>query len=132
MYTSPFEVVHGDLWGPSRNPSSCDYSYYMTFVDTYTKFTWIYFLKHKSDALNAFKQFLARVKTQFSTTIKALQTDRGGEYKPFAKYLSDLGIWHRLTYPHTSHQNGTIERKHRLIVEMGFTVLAHSSLPLSY
>lgn len=78
----------------------------MTFVDTYTKFTWIYFLKHKSDALNAFKQFLARVKTQFSTTIKALQTDRGGRVVSISPLLSTFltlafGIGSLTLTPHT-------------------------------
>lgn len=39
---------------------------------------------------------------------------------------------HRLTCPHTPHQNGTVERKHRQIVEMGLTLLSHASLPLKF
>jgi histone deacetylase 1/2 len=46
--------------------------------------------------------------------------------------LHELGIQHRLTCPHTSHQNGTVERKHRQIVEMGLTLLSHASLPLKF
>jgi histone deacetylase 1/2 len=83
VYSSPFEVVHYDLWGPAPFVSYYGYNYYITFVDTYTKYTWIYFLKAKSDALQAFTQFLALVNTQFKTTIKALQSDWGGEFRPF-------------------------------------------------
>jgi histone deacetylase 1/2 len=75
VYSNPFEVIHCDLWGPAPFLSYNGYSYYITFVDTYTKYTWIYFLKAKSDALQAFTQFLAFIKTQFHTTIKALQSD---------------------------------------------------------
>jgi histone deacetylase 1/2 len=75
VYSAPFEVVHCDLWGPAPFLSYYGYSYYITFVDTYTKYTWIYFLKAKSNALQAFTQFRALVKTQFQTTIKALQSD---------------------------------------------------------
>uniref|UniRef100_A0A151UEI6 Retrovirus-related Pol polyprotein from transposon TNT 1-94 n=1 Tax=Cajanus cajan TaxID=3821 RepID=A0A151UEI6_CAJCA len=79
------------------------------FIDAQSHYTWIYFLKSKSDAFIAFKLFLAMVKTQFTTKVKAIQTDWGGEYKTFSKFLAELGIKHRLTCPHTSHQNGSIE-----------------------
>jgi histone deacetylase 1/2 len=77
VYTQPFEVIHTDLWGPAPFDSYDGYRYYITFVDTFTKYTWIYFLKQKSDALQAFKQFLALVQNQFSCNIKALQSDWG-------------------------------------------------------
>ncbi|MCH79675.1 retrovirus-related Pol polyprotein from transposon TNT 1-94, partial [Trifolium medium] len=44
--------------------------------------------------------------------------------------LTTLGIQHRVTCPHTSHQNGTVERRHRSIVETGLTLLAHANMPL--
>lgn len=92
----------------------------------------MYFLKQKSDALGTFKQFLTYVKTQFHTNIKALQYDFGGEYRPFTKFLNELGIIHRLTCPHTLHQNGTAEIKHRSIVKMGLTLLAPVHMPIDY
>ncbi|GAU30708.1 hypothetical protein TSUD_39320 [Trifolium subterraneum] len=132
VYTKPFEVIHCDLWGPAPFVSYYGYSYYIAFVDTYTKYTWIYFLNQKSDALKAFNQFLTLIQTQFQATVKAVQSDWGGEFRPFTSLLNTLGIQHRLTCPHTSHQNGTVERKHRQIVEMGLTLLSQASLPLKF
>jgi histone deacetylase 1/2 len=132
VYTQPFEVIHTDLWGPTPFDSYDGYRYYITFVDKFTKYTWIYFLKQKSDALQAFKQFLALVQNQFNYKIKALQSDWGGEFRSSTALLQELGIIHRLTCPYTSHQNGTVERKHRQIVEMGLTMLSHASLPLKF
>lgn len=129
IYTKSFELILNDLWGPSPYLSTYGYSYYITFVDAFTRYTWIYFLKKKSDAFAAFTQFYMLVKTQFSATLKAIQTDWGGEFRVFTKYLNEQGIIHRLTCPHTSHQNGIVERKHRQIVEMGLTLLAQSHLP---
>lgn len=57
IYTAPFEVVESVLWGPSLFPSSGGYNYYITFVDTFPQYTWIYFLKQKTSPLVAFKQF---------------------------------------------------------------------------
>ena len=56
----------------------------------------------------------------------------GGEYRPFTQYLDQIGIHHRLICPHTHHQNGVVERKHKHIVEMGLTLLSQASMPLSY
>lgn len=132
VYSTPFELVYSDLWGPSPFISTCGFSYYITFVDAHTKFTWIYFLKNKSEAVTAFKQFHEMVHTQFQATLKSLQIDGGGEFRPLTKYLTDLGITHRITCPHTSHQNGSVERKHRQVVETGLTLLAHASLPYKF
>ncbi|GAU36893.1 hypothetical protein TSUD_220620 [Trifolium subterraneum] len=132
VYSAPFEVLHCDFWGPAPFHSYYGYNYYITFVCTFTKYTWIYFLKAKSDALKAFTQFLAFIKTQFQANVKALQSDWCGEFRPFTDLLNSLGIQHRLTCPHTSHQNGTVERKHRQIVEMGLTLLSHATLPLKF
>lgn len=103
----------------------------MLLVDAHTRFTWIYFLKFKSDALKAFKKFHTLIGTQFESKTKAIQTDGGGESKSFSSMLVDLGIIHRLTSPHTSHQNSLVERKHRQIVEMGYH-LAQASIPMIY
>lgn len=82
-------------------------------------------------ALNALKRFYKYVTTQFNTIIKADQSNFGGEFMPFTSYLKELGIIHRLTCPHTSHQNGIVERKHRHILEMGLTFLAHAAMPIT-
>lgn len=131
-YNSVFELIFSDLWGPAPFISSNGFSYYCTFMDAHTRFTWIYFLKHKSDTLTAFKQFYKMIQTQYNASLKAVQTDWGGEYRPLTKHLIELGIKHRLTCPHTSHQNGSVERKHRQIVEMGLTLLAQASIPYKF
>lgn len=132
VYSKPFELVYSDLWGPAATLSSNGYSFYITFVDANTCFTWIYFLKRKSDAMAAFIQFHTLIHTQFQTNLKALQTYWGGEFRTVSKHLGKLGIIHRVTCPHTSHQNGTVERKHRQRVEMGLTLLAQASIPYKY
>jgi hypothetical protein len=63
--------------------------------------------------------------------IKQLQYDNGGEYLShlFVNFLDSHGIIHRHSCPHSSPQNGLVERKHRHIREMGLSLLAHSHLP---
>ena len=47
-YSSPFELVFTDLWGPAPFLSSTGTKYYVSFVDANTRFTWIYLLNNKS------------------------------------------------------------------------------------
>lgn len=86
-------------------------------------------LKQKSDTLSAFKLFQSYARTQFNANIKVIQSSFGGEFRSFTKYINELGIMHRLTCPHTSHQNETLEIKHKQIMEMDLTFLAHAPLP---
>lgn len=131
-YNHPLELVYCDLWGPSPQPSTQGFTYYISFVDAFSKFTWLYLLKSKAEALGVFKQFKSLVELQLGFSIKAVQTDWGGEFRPFNKFLTDLGIVHRVICPHTHHQNGVVERKHRHIVDLGLTLLSQASLPLTY
>jgi hypothetical protein len=91
-------------------------------------------LKHKSDILSIFKSFKAAVENQFSTQIKFLRTDCGGEYtsNEFTAFCSSSGITHQLSCPHTLQQNGIVERKHRHIVECALTLLSHASLLITH
>ncbi|KAK2451888.1 myosin-16 [Trifolium repens] len=72
------------------------------------------------------------VELQYNVPIKCVQTDGGGEFRPFTQFLTPLGIIHRLTCPHTHHQNGSVERKHKHIVETGLAHLAHAKLLLQF
>ena len=78
--------------------------YYISFVDHYSKYVWLYSLINKSDAFSIFLEFKIHVKKFLGHFIKALQTDGGGEFIKFKSYLSSQGITHRLSCPHTSAQ----------------------------
>ena len=105
--------------------------YYVLFVDVYSKFTWLYLLKHKSDVLDVFKYFKATVENQLNSKIKVLRTDNGGEFtfNAFKLFCSSHGIIHQFSCPHTTQQNGVAERKHRHVVKYALTMLSHSKLP---
>uniref|UniRef100_A0A803NLP6 Integrase catalytic domain-containing protein n=1 Tax=Cannabis sativa TaxID=3483 RepID=A0A803NLP6_CANSA len=126
------QLVHYDLWGPSFTTSHNDYKYYIHFIDAYSRFTWLYLLKTKSDAIKAFHIFKTEVELQLGTKIKVFQSDWGGEYRSFTQSLQEAGIIHRKPCPTTHEQNGIAERKHRHIVENGLTLLAQANLPLKY
>jgi hypothetical protein len=74
------DLVHTNVCGPMtwRSLSGCEY--YLTFIDDYSRKTWIYFLKAKSEVFTWFQEFRALVENQSGKNIKVLQSDNGGEY----------------------------------------------------
>uniref|UniRef100_A0A803QDW0 GAG-pre-integrase domain-containing protein n=1 Tax=Cannabis sativa TaxID=3483 RepID=A0A803QDW0_CANSA len=77
IISEPLKLVVSDLWGPSHTPSFNGYKYYIHFVDAYSRFTWLYLLKNKSDALKTFQHFKSEAELQLGKSIKTLQTDWG-------------------------------------------------------
>ena len=63
IVTSPFELIRTDFWGHALVIASNAFRFYLVFVDEFTKFTWVYLLKHKSDTFQVFTQFRAMLKT---------------------------------------------------------------------
>lgn len=130
--SAPFQLVHSDLWGPAATPSSDGYSYYIHFVDDFSRFTWIFPLHLKSEASGVVKRFLTMVNVQFSTNVQCLQTDWGGEFRPLESHLADLGIKFQHPCPHIHAQNGKAERKHQHILHTSLTLLAQAHLPFRF
>ena len=129
--SSPLELVHSDVWSPALVTSTNDFQYYVLFVDVYSKFTWLYLLKHNSDVLDVFRYFKATVENQLNSKIKILRTDNGGEFtfNAFKLFCSSHGIIHQFSCLHTPQQNGVAERKHGHAVEYALTMLSQSKLP---
>ena len=74
------ELVHSDVFGPVSVPSLGKSVYYVSFIDKFSRNTWIYFLRKKSEVFDKFKEFKALVENQTEKKIKALRTDNGGEF----------------------------------------------------
>ncbi|WVZ17885.1 hypothetical protein V8G54_010867 [Vigna mungo] len=126
------ELVHTDVWGPALVTSPLGFKYYVHFLDDFSRFTWIYPLKQKSDTTQAFTQFKNMAEYMFNKRIKTIQCDGGGEYKIVQNHAIKAGIQFRMSCPYTSQQNGRAERKHKHITEFGLTLLAQAKMPLHY
>ncbi|GJV37341.1 retrotransposon protein, putative, ty1-copia subclass [Tanacetum coccineum] len=101
-------LIHTDVCGPLRHVSRKGASYFLTFTDDFSRYGYVYLLKHKHEVFETFKVFKAEVELQLGKKIKALRSDRGGEYlsQEFKDYLSENGIVQNLTSPYTPQQNG--------------------------
>jgi histone deacetylase 1/2 len=127
----PLELIFSDVWGPACDSFGRN-KYYVSFIDDFSKFTWIYLLKHKSKVFQRFHEFQSLVERQFNRKILASQSDWGGEYEKLNSFFTKAGIVHLVSCPHAHQQNGAAERKHRHIVEVGLSLLAQSFMPLKY
>jgi histone deacetylase 1/2 len=128
--TSPLDLIFSDVWSSVPMFSSDDFHYFVIFIDAHTKYIWYFPLVAKSDVFSIFQHFQVLVERQFSHKIKYVQTDWGGEYCKLYSFFQTIGIHHRLIYPHTHEQNGSVERRYRHIVEIGLTLLGQYSAPL--
>jgi transposase len=68
------ELVFSDVWGVAVESIGRN-KYYVNFIDDFSKFTWIYLLKHKSKVFKRFKEFQALVESLFDRKILVVQTD---------------------------------------------------------
>jgi hypothetical protein len=132
MSTSPLHLLFLDVWGPAPLLSLNNKRYYLCIVDDFSRYSWLFPLTAKSDVLPIFLKFRTLVEKYFGLPIKSVQTDGGGEFIPLQKHLSTAGISYRQTCPHTHHQNGSVERKHRHIVDTGLALLSHSKVPFKF
>ena len=93
--------------------------FFITFVDDSTKSCYVYLLKSKDEAIEKFVLYKTKVENQLNKKIKALRSDRGGEYKsPFVEFCVQNGIIHETTTPHSPKSNIVVERKNRTLKEM--------------
>lgn len=87
------ELIHGDLCGPITPERPSGNRYFLLLVDDFSRYMWVYMLREKGEAFDAFKHFRALVENG-PEKIKALRTDRGGEFcsKYFNSYCEENGI----------------------------------------
>lgn len=123
--TIAFNKIHSDICGPMRSKSTGGAFYYATFIDDSSDYTWLYFLKNKSDLAGAFVDWITFVETQYGAKVKILHSDRGGEYigASMQQALKKRGVLHEMSAPHTPQHNGIAERKNRSINNMARSMM---------
>nr|GEU79192.1 hypothetical protein [Tanacetum cinerariifolium] len=113
-------IIHTDICGLHKHVSRQDASYFITFTDDYSRYGYVYLLKHKHEVFETFKVFKNEVENQLEKKIKALRSDQAGEYisQDFKDYLKACGIVQQLTPPYTPQHNDVSERRNRTLLDM--------------
>lgn len=132
--SSLFELIHVDVWGKYATPTKNGHHYFLTIVDDFSRVTWTYLMKYKSDAYSLLVHFLAYVRNQFQTCVKTIRSDNGTEFtnNSFQKILCDSGILQQFSCPGTPQQNGVVERKHRHLLNVARALRFQADLPLIF
>nr|KYP46624.1 Retrovirus-related Pol polyprotein from transposon TNT 1-94 [Cajanus cajan] len=130
---SIFTSIHSDIWGPSH-VTSFGFRYFVTFIDEFSRCTWVYLMKDRSKLLSIFMSFFNEIKNQFGRLIKIFQSDNAKEYfsSELSSFLSSQGVLHQSTCPHTPQQNGIAERKNRHLVETARTQMLNANVPVHH
>jgi transposase InsO family protein len=124
------DLIHSDVWGPSSVASCGGARYYISFTDDFTRKSFVYVMKNKSQAFEKFKEFLARAERSTGLKVKRLRIDNGMEYcaQYFQSELVKLGIKCERTNIYQPQMNGLAERLNRTLMDSVRTMLVEAKL----
>ncbi|CAM8929401.1 unnamed protein product [Rhodiola kirilowii] len=125
------DYIHSDCWGPARVESVGGNRYFLSIIDDYSRMTWVFMMKYKSEAFNKFKQWKTLVENQTGKKIKRLRTDNGLEFcsAEFNEFCKTEGIARHHTVRDTPEQNGVAERMNQTLLERARCMLSNAGLP---
>ena len=78
--TYALELVVMDLAGPIRPSSLVGVFYFLEIMDVFTRFSWVFTLRVKSDAANIIMEWTGVAEGQSKTKVLKLRSDNGGEF----------------------------------------------------
>ena len=108
------------------------YVYYVSFIDDYSRKTWIYLLKGKNEVFIKLKEFKALVENLSEKKINIFRSDNGGEFTSgeFKTFCKEDGIKRELSTPFNPQQNGVVERNNQTIMEAVKAMIHDQDLPM--
>ena len=103
--TQPLQLLHMDLFGPSKVMSFGGSYYVLVIVDDYSRYTWNLFLTHKNDAFHVFRRLAKVIQNKKNLKIISIRSDHGDEFEnnDFEMFCDEHGI--EQTFLHLGHLN---------------------------
>ncbi|XP_065634696.1 uncharacterized protein LOC111997374 isoform X1 [Quercus suber] len=125
--SSPFHLVHFDIWGSINTPLLLGFRYFVIFVDDYSRVTYLYLMKERSKLYSIFKSFYMEIKTQFKASLRIFRSDNAREYfhTSLSQFFDDHGIIHQSSCPYTPQQSGVAKRKMRHLLDVTCALKFH-------
>ena len=103
----------------------------MLFRSDYSRFTWVYFLVQKYEALHTFIRHCKKVQNEKGLTLISVRSNHDGEFENhgFETFCNEHDYDHNFFDPRTPQQNGVVERENRTLKEMVRTMFCDNNLP---
>ncbi|KAI3771818.1 hypothetical protein L6452_02987 [Arctium lappa] len=108
--TSPLQLLHMDLFGPVNIHSIAGKKYTIVIVDEYYRYTWVIFLRCKSDTPEELISFVRKMEVLNNLTVRSIRSYHGTEFKNISPNNSfeSKGISHNFSSVRTHQQNDTL------------------------
>ena len=74
------EIIHSDVCGMMSSMALSRYVYYVSFIDDFSRMTWIYFMNNKDDVFSKFKEFKSLIENHTEKKINIFRLDNGVEF----------------------------------------------------
>ncbi|KAK9073356.1 hypothetical protein SSX86_007680 [Deinandra increscens subsp. villosa] len=132
--SKPLELLHMDLFGPTRVMSLGKRSYCFVIIDDFSRYTWVFFLKTKDETAELLKTLVINLENQSNLKVKTIRCDNGTKFKNHIlnSFCEEKGIVRQFSAPRTPQQNGVAERRNRTLIEAARSMLADSKLPVIF
>jgi transposase InsO family protein len=126
MTLEPSELLHMDTIGPAWVCSFEGMWYVLVFVDEFSHYSWVFFMKAKNEAFGHAQYLILRLQNKYpKNAMRAIHSDNGTKFKNthFETFCAYLGLENKFSSPYVPQQNGIVECKNRTLVEMAQTML---------
>jgi len=98
-----FSLIHCDIWGHYKTPSISGAFYFLTITDDFSRFTWVFLMRNKSETQTLLRQFFHYVHTQFNTKVQKHCSDNRAEFLSLKIFfLRKVFFFNTLVYIHLS------------------------------
>lgn len=123
-----------DICGPMQTVTPGGNRYFLTIIDDFSRYSWVYLLQMKSEAVDCIKNFVQLMKTLVGKVPKIIRSDQGGEYccKELERFCLENGIQQQFTTAYSPQQYGIAEWKNRSLVEMAWCMLIDAGMHKRY
>ncbi|GKA24999.1 retrovirus-related pol polyprotein from transposon TNT 1-94 [Tanacetum coccineum] len=118
-------LLHIDLFRPVSRMSINHEKYTLVIVDEYSRYTWVHFLRKKSQAADVIISFIKMLENQNDVKVKQIKTDNRTEFRnsELEIFCDEKGISQNFSSPYTPEKNGVAERKNRTLIVAARTML---------
>ncbi|KAJ9547394.1 hypothetical protein OSB04_019937, partial [Centaurea solstitialis] len=132
--SSPLQLLHMDLFGPVNVQSIAGKKYTLVIVDEYSRYTWVFFLRSKSDAPEEIILFVRKMEKLNNLSVRSIRSDHGTKFKnsTLETFFDKKGISHNFSSVRTPQQNGVAERQNRTLIEAARSMLSEANLATQF